>query len=305
MPTITDLYNIHLRQLDLTLAESDLLLQKEGGLDGELKTSGSLCEQFMRRTLAEYIVPGQFRITSGYIATPDLLAQKRNLPQCDVLIADCHIPALLRLSGAEIEVLPIESVIGLIEVKRTLTKKTLSDALDHLQKVIDSTGRALTLKTDKKLNGFNKYVGFHNNSSNKPLLGVVALTSGMNDFASEVSELIVEKKSLVDFVWTLDGFALVPAFKTLNDQLLFYTHTARPETKSWTQLSEEDFKAADSKFYRSFSGTPIWASIVPGADQSREAVFAKIIGLVSLTLSRIFPESIREQQITEYYLSAR
>ena len=305
MPTITDLYNVHLRQLELTLAESDLLLQKDGGLDGELKTSGSLCEQFLRQTLAKYVVPGQFRVTSGYIATPDLLVQKRNLPQCDVLIADNQTPALLRLSDSAIEVLPIEAVIGLIEAKRTLTKKSLSDALDHLAKVIESTGRTSTLKTDKELNGFNKYVGFHNNSSSKPLVGVVALTSGMSDFGREVYELIVEKKSLVDFVWTLDGFALVPSIQTGPSTLLHYTHTARPDTKSWSLLTEADFKAAASDFYRSFSGTPIWMLLAPGEGQSREAVFAKVIGLISLTISRIFPAGMREQQISEYYLSAR
>lgn len=304
MPTITDLYNIHLRQLELILAESDLLLQREGGLDGELKTSGSICEQFLRQTLAKYVVPGQFRVTSGYIATPELLLQKRNLPQCDVLIADNHIPSLLRLSNSTIEVLPIEATIGVIEAKRTLTKVTLSNALDHLAKVIDSTGRTSTLKTDKKLNRFNKYVGFHNSSSDKPLVGVVALRSDFSNFAREVSEIIIEKGSLVDFVWTLDGFALVPSFKTAANTLLYYTHTARPETKSWTYLTETDFNVAESDFYRGFSGTPIWMSLAADENQSREAVFAKVIGLISLTLSRIVPGSMAEQQISEYYLRA-
>ena len=56
MPTITDLHKVYLRQLELVLAESDLLLQKEGGLDGELKTSGSLCEQFLRVSDSEQLL---------------------------------------------------------------------------------------------------------------------------------------------------------------------------------------------------------------------------------------------------------
>ncbi|MCO5354258.1 DUF6602 domain-containing protein [Acidovorax kalamii] len=305
MPTITDLHKVYLRQLELVLAESDLLLQKEGGLDGELKTSGSLCEQFLRQTFSKYVVPGQFRVTSGYIATPQLLAEKKNLPQCDLLIADSHIPPLLQLSSSTIEVLPIEATIGLIGAKRTLTKKTLADALDHLAKVIDSTGRASTLKTDRELNRYNKYVGFDNSSSDKPLIGVVGLNSSFSNFGREVSELIVEKQSLVDFVWTLDGFALVPSFQTSADTLLHYTHTARPDTKTWTHLTEADFSATNSNFYRSFSGKPIWMSLEPGGDQSREAVFAKVIGLVSLTISRVAPGSMQEQQVSDYYLSAR
>ena len=67
----------------------------------------------------------------------------------------------------------------------------------------------------------------------------------------------------------------------------------------------EDFRSASSDFYKLFSGSPIWNSIVPTQEQSREAVFARVIGLLSLTLSRIFPAAMREEQISAYYLSAR
>ena len=109
----------------------------------------------------------------------------------------------------------------------------------------------------------------------------------------------------MDFVWTLDGFALIPAFQTAGGSLLYYTHTARPETKSWSQLTENDFKTTASEFYWSFSGKPIWAVMKPSMGQTREAVFAKVIGLMSLTISRVFPTSMAEQQITDYYLNAR
>ncbi len=302
MPTITDLYSVHHRELDLALAESDLLLQKEGGLDGELKTSGSLCEQFLRKTLSSYIVPGHFRLTSGYIATPELLEKNQNLPQCDVLIADGYIPPLLRFSKAEIEVLPIEAVTGIIEAKRRLTKKSLADALDHLEKIIKSTGHMNDLKTDRDLNGFNKYVGIHNHSSNKPLLGIVALSSTLDDFANEAVNLINQKNSLVDFIWTMDGHALFPAFKSSSGEIQIYTHTARPETKTWNLLKESDFRQAPSNFYKAFSGQPVWLPISTQIGLSREAVFARVIGLVSLTTSRIFPGAMREDQINSYYL---
>jgi hypothetical protein len=302
MPTLSDLHNIHLRELDLTLAESDLLLQKDGGLDGELKTSGSLCEIFIRSTLTKYIVPGHFRVTGGYIATPTLLAQGKNLPQCDVLIADNHLPSLLRLAQSTIEVLPQEAVIGVIEAKRTLTRKSLGDALDHLANVVQSTGRAHDFKTDKDLNGANKYVLFHNHSSNKPLLGVIAMKSGLSNFEAEAVAMIQERESLVDFVWTLDGNALVPAFQTQIGQLLYFAHSARPETKTWTQFSTSEFLNANSSFYKLFSGSPIWAPISTAQGYSRATVFAKMIGVLTLTLSRIFPGRVQENEINEYFL---
>lgn len=305
MPTLKDLYSIQLRELELTLAESDLLLQKDGGLDGELKTSGSLCEQFIRSTLAKYIVPGQFRVTSGYVATPQLLAAGSNLPQCDVLIVDNHLPALLRLANSSIEVLPQEAVIGIIEAKRTLTKDTLKKALKHLSTVVASMGKTHDLKTDESLSRSNKYVLFHNHSSDKPLLGVVAMKSEISDFVNEVSAMIDREESLVDFVWTMDGHALVPGFRTADGRLDLYTHTARPQTKTWTALTHADFANAASEFYQQFPGDPVWEPMTIDTPFSKEAVFARMIGLLSLTLSRIFPGRIQEQQVTDYYLGTR
>jgi hypothetical protein len=304
MPTLTDLFNIHLRELDLALAESELLLQKEGGLDGELKTSGSLCERFMRSTLTKYVIPGQYRVSSGYVATPALLSAGKNLPQCDILIADNWLPALLRLAESSIEVLPQEAIIGVLEAKRTLTKKSLGHALDHLSAIVESIDRSADLKTDQDLNGANKYEIVHNHSSNKPLLGVVAMKCDIPNFAEEVKAMILDRDSLVDFVWTMDGSALVPGFQSAASGLLYYTHSARPTTKTWMKLSADDFSGANSPFYRQFSGLPVWASITSEQGISREVVFARMIGLLSLTISRIFPGRIREEQINDYYLRA-
>jgi hypothetical protein len=96
MPTIKELHQLYLSKLDTTLRESNLLLQKQGGgLNGELATSGWICEQFVRQTLQRFIVPGHFRITSGFIATPELLRGQQNLPQCDILIVASNAPSLL------------------------------------------------------------------------------------------------------------------------------------------------------------------------------------------------------------------
>ena len=51
---------------------------------------------------------------------------------------------------------------------------------------------------------FNSALGSHNHSSDKPLLGVIALRNEMFDMA-EVIRSINDSDSLVDFVWTLDG----------------------------------------------------------------------------------------------------
>jgi len=302
MPNIEKLYSLYLRQLETVIAESELLLQREGGLDGELKTSGYLCEQFIQNTLEKFIVPKQFRVTSGYIATPALLHANANLPQCDILIADSYSPPLLKLADSKIEVVPAELIIGVIEAKRTLTKKTLSDALDHLQNIVDSTGNAAEFKTDNKLTGYNRSVGFHNHSSSKPLLGIIAMKNEIHNFPEVATELITEKNSLIDFIWTLDGQAMTLAVQ-LGQTLLHYTHSARPSTKTWNKISISEFSSSDSHFYKQFSGDrTVWAHTHVDELFPKEAVFAQMIGLLTLTMSRIYTKPMREEQVAEYYL---
>jgi hypothetical protein len=166
MPTIHQLHEIYLQQLETVVKESELLLQKEGGLDGELKTSGSMCESFIKTTLKSLCIPGHFRVASGYIATPTLLREGRNLPQCDLIIVDRQIPPLLKFANSDIEVVPRESVCGLIEVKRSLTEESLykkkdakeAGALAHLNKMINTLGETDTLTTDRDLNLVNRHI---------------------------------------------------------------------------------------------------------------------------------------------------
>lgn len=300
---------MHLNRLEATLAESSMLLQKEGGLDGELKTSGAICERFVTDTLSKFIVPDHFRVTSGFVATPRLLREGHNLPQCDVLIVDRGVQPLLRFDESGIEVVPREGVCGIIEVKRSLTTQSLTGrpgvsagALQHLASIVNTFDDAKELKSDRTLKLFNRHVGFHNHSSNKPLLGIVALKNDLPDFGTEVEKAIESSKSLVDFVWTLDGFALLPAFDN-GQNLLYYTHTARPVTRSWASIEPVEFAEADSPFYHIFPGKPGWAPLQPAPGESdRARVFSIVLGVVSLMLSRTSARPLQEDDVNDYYL---
>jgi hypothetical protein len=309
MPTIKELHNLYLSELETKLKESELLLQKqEGGLDGELKTSGWICEQFVRQTLERYIVPGQFRLTSGFIATPKLLSGQQSLPQCDILIVDRYLPPLLRLEGTGVEVVPWESVCGIIEVKRSLNAKNIraGGVFSHIASIVESLGESKDLKTDRNLNMANRHVFFHNHSSDKLLLGVIALKNDMNSL-TETVRAINDADSLVDFVCTTDGHGIIAGFEHEN-QLLYYAHTARPETKTWGKLRHEDFSNTGSPFYRMFKGSPVWCPLGFSVDDSKSPerdaarVLAQIRGVLSLMFSRICSQTLGEEQINDYYL---
>lgn len=212
MPTIDELHSIQLRELDAVIAESELLLQKTGGLDGELKSSGVICEQFIQQLAIEHFVPSYFRVVSGYIATPELLSQKSNLPQCDLLIVDGRFPPILRFSKFGIEVVPKEAVAGILEVKRTLTQKSFGDALGHLNKVLTSIGYGVDHKVDTNLNLVNTHTLGAEFVSYKPLVGVVGLQADSDFLEKKGIEQIDELDSLVDFVWSIDGQGSVAKF---------------------------------------------------------------------------------------------
>ena len=59
-----------------------------------------------RQTLQKFIIPGQFRLTTGFIAKPELLGGHANLPQCDILIVANNTPPLLQFEDSDIEVVP-------------------------------------------------------------------------------------------------------------------------------------------------------------------------------------------------------
>jgi hypothetical protein len=311
MPTIHQLHSIYLQQLKSIIKESELLLQKEGGLDGELKTSGSICENFIKKILENLCVPGQFRVVSGYIATPDLLKDDRNLPQCDLIIVDKHIPPLFKFFNSDIEVVPRESVCGLIEIKRSLTKDSLYKydekttkeygGLGQLKKIIRVLGETDTIKFSQTLNAFNRHVGFHNYSSNKPLIGVIALENRINNFHIEVPTTVHQTDSLVDFVWTIDGYALIPGFY-YNNQFVYYSHTARPKNATWGKLRQADFKDSESEYYKMYDSEPIWLPLTPTSEQEKVNNFSKMLGMISILLSRTFGDISKEERINEYYL---
>lgn len=305
MPTINELHSVLAKEVELVIAQSALLLQREGGLNGELKTSGSIVESFIKKIFVDYIVPNYMKVTSGYIATPEKLTAQTNLPQCDILICNGSFPSIMTILEGQICVTPKELFTGLIEVKRSLDKKQLRNALVHINEIIAEIDHDNNLKTDNELNAFNNHIGYQNYSSNKPLVGIIALQNKLDNFASDAINLIKETNSCIDFVWTLDGFSLIPGFVNSEQQVLYYPHTARPRTVEWSSLEQSDFRHKNP-FYSLFeNAAPTWVPLTTSNDFSSVQVFTKLIGYLSLVMSKITTGKIDENLINQYYLVNR
>ncbi|MDO1583643.1 DUF6602 domain-containing protein [Rhizobium oryzicola] len=209
MPTLNDLRKIYHHELQTILYESELLLQKEGGLNGELRTSGAIAENFVKRIFSKVICPSHINVTSGYVAAPNILKSDKNLRQCDLLLYDSQYPPIVTLRESGIDVIPQELVLGIVEIKRSLNKESFSAAVRHIRKICSDTDLLLH-KQDLTTNIVNIRIGRHNNSSCAPVFGIVALRSQIS--SSEMIQILDQIDFSPDFVLCLDGTGLVPAF---------------------------------------------------------------------------------------------
>jgi hypothetical protein len=130
---------------------------------------------------------------------------------------------------------------------------------------------------------------------------VIALQNRLNDFKKDAPMLISEAESLVDFVWTIDGYAVIPSIQTEN-QLFHYAHTARPKSITWAKLTQADFKNAEAEYYRIYDGKPVWSYFTPDLELNKVEIFSTMIGMISLWLSRTFGKTLSDENINDYYL---
>lgn len=208
MEKLESIQEVYDAELQLIITQSSLLLQKKkDGFNGELKTAGTLVEDYIKGIIKKHI-PAGYSVCSGYIATADTISNPDNLFQHDIIIVDDRIPALYDFGVSDIKVVMAESVCGIIEVKRTLNKKTLVKAAEHLCK---------TKNILAKYNGGRKSknapatavtptlgVGTH-----APLYAIVSLASKMTKNSSKDLKEIIEKYSYIDMIWSLSDSLLV------------------------------------------------------------------------------------------------
>ena len=110
------LQNLYDAEARLVIERSALLLQRpQDGFNGELKTSGSIVEEYVKALLRKH-TPQGYDFFSGYIATPESIADPSNLLQFDVIVTDARIPPLVTFEVGDIAVVPIEAVCGVLEV---------------------------------------------------------------------------------------------------------------------------------------------------------------------------------------------
>lgn len=203
--TFNELYNTHLKYIEYLLERTHLYHQslkniKETGDDIEVEI----------RNFIKYFLPARFRITHGYIVDlKDNDSEPIISPQIDLIIVDEFVPNRVFSLGKSdgIDIVPTESVVGIIEIKRTLNEDTLKKAIDQISEIKESV-KIEKGNEDYYLPGGDLakdfITGFHSN----PFIGIISIKNDLKnpqvDFVNKYSGSLIEKE--IDAVISLDGF---------------------------------------------------------------------------------------------------
>lgn len=182
--------------------------------------------EYAIRELMQSIIPDRFKVTHGYIAYVENNKKEPMIsPQCDLIIVDTLVPHKLFIvdSTKETEVVPQEAVVGIFEIKRTLTKKIFKDACKQIFSILNS----IKISKENKENYLPG--GVHSNSlntsiRNNPIIGILSL-EGINNIEKLcfkwLNELNKDQKlPPLDIISCFQKLLIVTAKEDVNKQLI-------------------------------------------------------------------------------------
>ena len=244
MASYQELFNLHVKYVEYLLAKSYFSNQYVKNIS----QSGSEVEEEIR-VLLQSIMPRRFRITHGYIVyAHNKQVEPKISPQIDLIIVDTLVPHSIFTIDKDsgMEIVPLESVVGIFEIKRTLNKGTFEAAIQHLSKILTTVdvtksdtrkflpgGVQLESTTTIEFTG-----GYHSN----PMVGILAA-----DHDKEISlsslEIADNKTRWLDVVISFQG--LIYALKIAQNQNLHGVTCRKPnEQYDYAQLVKDQSRSA-------------------------------------------------------------
>lgn len=246
IPSYKDLFKLNQSYIDFVLERSFVSHQYLKNIS----LTGNQAEVAVRKILNS-ILPDRFKVTHGYIAKTKDYPEGEPIisPQLDLIIVDTLVPHRIFIFDEEgqTELVPFESVLGIIEIKRTLDKKALTVAYDKLSNIIKLFN--ITKKDSRRFlpGGFTLGGRIQGGFSGNPLLGVVGLKNDItNSDFNKCSDLTFKDTPYPDIVTTLDGKRLVLSRGTKKEssELLFCNPIKEIDDVDWVF---ETLKITDSE----------------------------------------------------------
>lgn len=235
--TFKDLFQVNIKYLEYLLEKSYLSHQYLKNI----KLSGDQIENDFRKIFSS-LLPARYKVTYGYIASA---TSKKTEPvvssQIDMIIVDTLVPhSIYILEEKGMEVVPLECVVAIFEIKRTVDPQILDDAFDHLYSIQDVLGLS---KRNEKTYFPTGVPGIGMMYAN-PLIGILSLQH--QEFATEdeyknkygkIIEKRIKDRRMPDLdIWSSLGTGLIMATHKENDQSILWAYTLREQGKSYPFL---------------------------------------------------------------------
>lgn len=178
---IDSIYSLFIEELNFIEENSYFASQSMRNQD----ECGELVELAIRRFLKE-VIGERFKITHGYIYS----AENRILsPQIDIIITDRLVPHKLKKFEYldNLEIVPVESVVAIFEVKRTLNNTSLKKAKEQLERIFNVVSLSKTNSTRYMQGGSTMIAGQNIQITggllSNPLIGIIGLLhEGIDNF---------------------------------------------------------------------------------------------------------------------------
>ncbi|MFI6996979.1 DUF6602 domain-containing protein [Nocardia sp. NPDC050175] len=219
MVSYRDLFEVNLRYTDYVREKSLTIHQYMKNISA----SGAGVENEVRQIL-ESILPARFKVTSGYIISAESRAEEPAVsPQVDILIVDTLVPHSLWVvdQAHGIEMVPVEAVVGIIEVKRTLDAGSIASATEHIRDIVTASRVRKDDETQYLPGGLVVGGGLDSPYRGNPLLGIIGLVAA-DDFADipgAITSKAIAKASANSNVAMLDfALALSGTFAAVADE---------------------------------------------------------------------------------------
>ncbi len=230
-PAYKDIFNLNLKYIEYLLAKTSLTHDYMRNID----VTGSEIEQEVRQMLRN-ILPQRFHVTHGYIiSAASQKAEPLISPQVDVIIVDTLVPHSLFIidQHSSMEAVPLESVVGIFEIKRKLDKRSLlgtkkeDGALKHLRNIYEAVGMR---KDDPRTyfpggveilsNGVDAGRVYSGGCFSNPIIGVISVNH-VEDLPDKLEKWKRESLAdlgLIDLLFSINGYLLCTGSPETNDK---------------------------------------------------------------------------------------
>lgn len=245
-----DLFQVNIRYLEYLLEKSYLSHQ----YFNNIRLSGDQVENEFRKILSS-LLPKRYKITYGYIAfAPSRESEPIISGQLDIIIVDTLVPhSIYILEEKGMEVVPLECVVGIFEVKRTVNPKILGETLDYLYSVQDS----LAVNKRNSETYFPAGVKGLGVMYSNPLIGILSLAhkeyGTTEEYQKEYGKVIeerVNKNRLPDLdIWASLGSNIIMATHKNDDPKMLWAYTLRENGKKYPFLFKLRLNSGLSQAY--------------------------------------------------------